>query len=102
MQTYKCGENNVVVVSVEFEILLKPSQSGIAWEIKVRCKIRRMPDGILQVLTDVGSINEAKKIQQGNGGHDVEVNLPPKPSLRLGIESDKGVAISAIHGSAQC
>jgi hypothetical protein len=51
--------------------------------------------------TDVGAINEAEKVEQGDRGNHIEVNFPPKPPLGFGINLNKRTTVpdsSLEHG----
>ena len=50
------GQDLVVVVALEPQVLLQPGEPRIA---------------------DVRAVDEAEQVQQSNGGDDVEINLPP-------------------------
>lgn len=67
------GQDLVVVVTLQAQVLLKTSQTSIA---------------------DVRSIDEAEKVQQCNGGDDIEVDLPPELGLGLGIECEECIAVA--------
>lgn len=47
--------------------------------------------------TDVGPVDEAEEVEQGDGGHDHEVDLPPQLGLGLWVELDEGLSMSVIH-----
>jgi hypothetical protein len=37
-------------------------------------------------LTDIGTINEAEEIEEGDGGNDVQIDLPAKPRFGSWVE----------------
>lgn len=49
-------------------------------------------------LTNVGSVDEAEQIQQGDGRDDHKVNLSSQLGLGAGVKLDQGVAVSVDDG----
>lgn len=70
----KDRQDGVVVVSLEMEVLFKPGQACIA---------------------DVGSVNEAKEVEESDGWDDAEVDLPPQARLCLLVKVHQGMPIAA-------
>ena len=50
------GQNLVVVIALQLQVLLETGQTSIA---------------------NVCSVDEAEEVQQSNGGDDVKIDLPP-------------------------
>lgn len=44
-------------------------------------------------LTDVGAVDEAEEVEEGDGGDGVEVELPAQLAFCDGVEFDQGVAV---------
>jgi hypothetical protein len=45
-------------------------------------------------LTNIGTIDEAEKIEQGDGGNDVQIDLPAKPGFVHWVKMHERVTIS--------
>lgn len=67
------GEDGIVVVARELEVLLQAGQAGVS---------------------NVCAVDEAEQVQQGDGGDDAQVNLHPQLGLGFGVELDKRMAIA--------
>lgn len=51
-------------------------------------------------LTDVGAVDEAEEVEEGDGGDGVEVELPAQLAFCDGVELDQGVAVPGGESSA--
>lgn len=66
-------QNLVVVVALQLQVFLQPSKPSIA---------------------DIGAVDEAEEIQQGDSRDDIQINLPPQSRFRLGVESEQCIAVA--------
>ena len=85
------GENPVVVISFQVEILLETSEFGIAcnktlWDLNV--------GNLSKIwLTDIGTINKTEKIEEGDGGNNIQIDLHPKSGFGTWVELHKRMAV---------
>ena len=49
-------------------------------------------------LTDVGSVDEAEQVEQGDCGYDHEVNLEPQLGFGFGVDVHERVAVLVRRG----
>lgn len=67
------GQDLVVVVALQLQVLLQTRETSIA---------------------NVRSVDEAEQVQQGNGGDNIEIDLPPQLGLCLGIKGEERIAVA--------
>lgn len=67
------GQDLVVVVALQIQVLFQTGETSIA---------------------DVCSVDEAEQVQQGNGGDDVQIDLPSQLGLSLGIKCKERIAVT--------
>lgn len=67
------AQDSIVIVILETEILFEASQFGVS---------------------DVGTIDKAEQVEEGDSGDNVKVDLPPKSAFGGGIEVNERIAVS--------
>ena len=52
-------------------------------------------------VANVGPVNEAKQVEESDGGNNVQVNLPPQTRLGLGVEFNQGMPVAVLFVSIE-